>query len=142
MAILKRQMKLRKVFLAAVTYNAIAAAGIREITELNSSIKECGKTHLHRHGNTTVHESIELEADQDACIYKIKGSKRKIIEILDFELDLDCDEGEVILFAGDQQLGPYCNEEKRRRRRNAYGHSVHDLQGHHFNSNELDLLLA
>ena len=136
-------MKLSICFLVTLfPQTAEANKAIREIRKSNPDLLTCGKTYLSSTRNTTVHTNISLKSDQDACVYKIKGSKKKIIEVLDFQLGLNCDDGEVILFAGDEQYGPYCNGEKRRRRRNAYGYSYHDLQGQRFKSNELDMIFT
>ena len=135
-------MKLWQAVLAALPSTLNASETFREVRTAYESIEVCGHSKLPHNGNSTIHKDILLEKDQDSCVYRVKADLEQLIEIVDFELDLDCDDGNVMIYSDNETLGPYCSGEKRRRRRNAFGHSHHDLQGHQFASKELDLVFS
>ena len=116
-----------------------ASKPIRDVRNLYNDIEECGTTKVVN--STFVHDEVQLDQNQEACVHRIKLDKE--LEVKQFNIDLDCEDGEIFVFTGDDQvMGPFCNEHKHRRRRNAYGYSMEDLHGHTINKKELDMVVA
>ena len=132
-------MKLVATALAAVQAGSPA---FREVKQLYENFQVCGSVHGTVGQNTTFTDSHEL-APGETCVYRIKGDGEHPIEIVDFDFDIDCADGEVYFVTDDQMIGPFCNDDHiKRRRRNAYGHSHNDMQGQSFKSKKWTWSLA
>jgi len=132
-------MKLVATALAAVQAGSPA---FREVKQLYENFQVCGSVHGTVGQNTTFTDSHEL-APGETCVYRIKGDGEHPIEIVDFDFDIDCADGEVYFVTDDQMIGPFCNDDHiKRRRRNAYGHSHNDMQGQSFKSKEMDMVIG
>lgn len=61
------------------------------------------------------------------------------MEILNLNLKLDCEDGEMWMFTDEEQYGPFCNE--KRRRRGAYTDiDPSNMHGQNFKSKEVDMV--
>ena len=114
-----------------------ASQPIRDFKLQLDGIQQCGNTSI---DNTTTVVHDEIEMNGDACIYHIQLDQT--LEVKHFNIDLDCADGEIFVLADDEVHGPFCKEDKHRRRRNTYGYAMDDLNGHMIKKKEMDLLVA
>ena len=87
----------------------------------------------------------------ESCIYRIRGDGEHPIEVKDFHFDIPCEYGSISLISDYEEFGPFCIDgaiaeedtyADHRRRRNAYGNAATDLQGHSYNSKEMDMVMT
>ena len=120
-----------------------ASKAERDVHKLYENIETCGTIQLDKN-STEVHDQLVLDSEQDACLFRVQLGKKRNFEVKEFKIDLECDDGEIFIFTGDKNdrvIGPFCNEHKYRRRRNANGYAMEDLHGHMLQTNELDMVV-
>ena len=101
--------------LSLLLVGAQSSKTLKKIRKKYGHVETCGKLNVEE--KIEFHRDIELDKNESLCAFRILT--RDTITIEHFQLDLDCDDGEVYFVSSEEEKGPFCKE--KRKRRNAYG---------------------
>ena len=101
--------------LSLLLLGAESSKTLKKLRKKYGHVETCGELKIEE--NVEIHRDIKLKKNESLCAFRIMA--RDTVTIAHFQLELDCDDGEVYFVNMEEEKGPFCKE--KRKRRNPYG---------------------